>query len=44
MAEEIDIDIHYIWIKENSSEIMIKKTSEADFARHMRTIAEGELW
>ena len=43
MAEEMDIDIHYIWSEENPDNITTKKNSEADFARHMRRITEGEL-
>ena len=44
MAEEKDIDIQYIRSEVNPAEIMTENTSEADFARHMRRITEGELW
>ena len=44
MVEERDIDIHYIRSEQNPSDIINKNTSEADFARHMRRITEGELW
>ena len=44
MVEEKDIDIHYTRSEENPADIMSKNTSEADFARHMRRITEGELW
>ena len=37
MVEEKDIE-------ENPADIMTNNTSEADFARHMRRITEGELW
>ena len=44
MVKEKDIDIQYIWSEDNPSDIMTKNTSETDFARRMRRIAEGELW
>ena len=44
MVEERDIDIQYIWSKDNSAEIMTKNSSEAYFASHMRNITEGEIW
>ena len=44
MVEEKDIYIHYIRSEDNPYDIMTKNTSEADFARHIRRITEGELW
>ena len=44
MAEEKYIDIQYIHSEDNPAGIMNKKNLEADFARHMRSITEGELW
>ena len=44
MAEEKDIDIQYIRSEVNPAEIMTENTLEADFARRMRRITEGELW
>ena len=44
MAENKDIDIQYILSEDNHVDIMTKNTSEADFARHMKRITEGELW
>ena len=44
MAEDKDIDIQYIRRKNNPAEIMTKNTSEADFAKHMKTITQGEIW
>ena len=43
MVEGRDIDMQYIRSEENPAEIMTKNTSEADFARHMRRITDGEL-
>ena len=44
MEEEKDIDIQCIWNEDKPAYIMTKNTLEADFARHMRRIIEGELW
>ena len=44
MVEYNDIDIQYISIEDNPSDIMTKNTSEANFKRHMKIIAERELW
>ena len=44
MVEEKDIDIQFIRGEENPADIMTKNTLEADFARHMKRIIEGELW
>ena len=40
MVEEKDIGIQYIRSEENPDDIMLKNTSEADFARHMIRITE----
>ena len=42
--EDKDIDILYVWSEDNPSEIITKNTLEAYFAKHMKTITEGELW
>ena len=44
MVEEKDIDIHYSPSEDSPADIMTKNTSEADFARHMKSIIERELW
>ena len=43
MVDDKDIDIQYIRIEDNPADIMTKNTSEADFARHMKSITYGEL-
>ena len=44
MAEEKYIDVQYIRSEENLADIITKNNLEADFARHMKIITEGELW
>ena len=44
VVEENDIDIQYIRSEEKPFDIITKNTLEADFARRMRRITEGELW
>ena len=44
MVVDKDIDIQYIRSKDNPVDIITKKTLEAYFARHMKSITEGELW
>ena len=39
MAERKDIDIQYIQSEEKPADIVTKNTSEADLARHMKSIA-----
>ena len=43
-VENKDIDIPYIWNEDKPADIMTKNTQEADFARHMKRITQGELW
>ena len=43
MVEENDIDIQYIQSEDNPADIMTKNISEANLARHMKWIPEGEL-
>ena len=44
MVKYKDIYIQYIWSEDNPSYIMIKKSSAADFVRHMKRTTEGEIW
>ena len=44
MVVDEDIDIQYIRSKDNPVDIITKKTLEAYFARHMKSITKGELW
>ena len=42
--EDKYIDIQYTQSEDNSADIMTENALEADFARHMKRIAERKIW